>query len=492
MNSPRHNEATEIVRRRPSGTASTGEKTVGVAEDAPTRPAAKAPRNRLAKIQKLLPKVGTKFLDFQLIAELGRGASGKVFLAQQGDLAGRYVALKVSADMFDESQTLAQLQHTNVVPIYSIHRVKPFLAVCMPYFGSTTIADVLGGLADCASFPKNGTEFVRILNDRQGTFGNGSPAPWLEETQTAIASADTTVEVRGGRRRKPEIEHAAPPPRSTNILESLKKQNYVEAVLWIVSRVAEGLAHAHERGILHLDLKPANILLTDEGQPMLLDFNLARDTKSSLKNAGPLLGGTVSYMSPEHIRAFRREKVSVDARSDLYALGLILYELLTGRPSFPTHDGPMKSVLERMLEDRAGPPPKVRDWNKAVSPAVESIVRRCLEPEPDRRYQNCQELIEDIRRQLNHEPLKYAPEPSLLERARKWFRRHPRLVSSSTAVIALEAVVIVALLAFTAARRQQSANLENISGTPPVAAMSSTVSIANGMDHLPASIGDMP
>src|SRR5205807_1392074 len=113
------------------------------------------------------------------------------------------------------------------------------------------------------------------------------------------------------------------------LLDKLEGYTYVQSVLWIASRLADGLAHAHERGILHRDLKPANILLTDEGQPMLLDFNLSADTKLGTSPEAAMIGGTLIYMSPEHIEAFRGGQRPVDARSDIYSLGLILYELLT-------------------------------------------------------------------------------------------------------------------------------------------------------------------
>jgi serine/threonine protein kinase len=303
---------------------------------------------------------------------------------------------------------------------------------------------------------------------RQGRFGTASPSPWLEETQTPLAAADTTVEVRGDKR--PRAPDLAPTPRSLGILEMLKKLSHVDAVLWMISRLAEGLAHAHERGILHLDLKPANVLLTDEGQPMLLDFNLARDTKCPLDRTGPLIGGTLSYMSPEHLRAFRREDVTVDARSDIYSLGMLFYEMLTGRPTFPSHDGPVKEVLSRMLDDRNGPPPSVRRWNKAVSRGVESILHHCLDPLPSRRYQSASELFTDIQRQLHHQPLEHAPEPFPYERARKWFRRHPRLVSSSSAIIALETAVIIALLCFSASRRGDVPSPGTASAAAPLSA----------------------
>src|SRR6516164_5449504 len=98
---------------------------------------------RLAEALADMPAPGTDFLGFRLLAELGRGAFGRVYLAQQRDLASRYVALKVSTDILGESQALAQMQHTNIVPIYSVHRASPYQAVRMPYFGATTLADLL-------------------------------------------------------------------------------------------------------------------------------------------------------------------------------------------------------------------------------------------------------------------------------------------------------------------------------------------------------------
>src|SRR5262249_32199982 len=109
---------------------------------------AKDPRaaENLAEAVAGFPEVGRDFLGFRLIQQLARGAFARVYLARQGELADRYVALKVSPDVRGESRTLAQLQHTNIVPIYSIHRAKPFQVVCMPFYGATTLADVLKAL----------------------------------------------------------------------------------------------------------------------------------------------------------------------------------------------------------------------------------------------------------------------------------------------------------------------------------------------------------
>src|SRR5262249_18374461 len=148
------------------------------------------------------------------------------------------------------------------------------------------------------------------------------------------------------------------------------------------ARLADGLAHAHERGIVHRDLKPANVLLTDEGQPMLLDFNLAADANDPAFTAAALVGGTLPYMAPEQLRALRDGPGGrpADARADLYALGLILHELLTGRHPFPVHRGAVERVVPLMALDRRGPPPSARPGNASVTPAADSILRRCLEP----------------------------------------------------------------------------------------------------------------
>jgi serine/threonine protein kinase/Flp pilus assembly protein TadD len=393
--------------------------------------------HRLAEAVTTMPEVGSDFLGFRLVAELGRGALGRAFLARQGDLADRPVVLKVSPDSDGETLALAQLQHTNVVPIYSAHRAGPLQALCMPYFGATTLAHVLKGLRGREALPGSGEGLVSTLVDRKGSTRPGAAT---DHPAAPAGPADA-------------------PPAPATALDRLQKLSYVEAVLWVGARLADGLAHAHERGILHRDIKPANILLGDDGEPMLLDFNLAQDTKSAAGVAAAQVGGTLPFMAPEQLQAYQAQTCALNFGSDIYSLGVILYELLTGRHPFPTHCGPIKQILERMIDDRLRPPPRLRCWNRAVSPAAESIVRRCLEPDPARRYRSARELQEDLERQLAHRPLRHAPNPSWRERARKWVRRHPRLASSTTAA-ALAAVVVVALAGALALRGQRIARLE--------------------------------
>jgi len=388
---------------------------------------------QLARALAAMPEVGTEFLGFQLIGELGRGTFGRVYLARQGELADRPVALKVSGDVLGESRMLAQLQHTNIVPIFSVHHASPFHAVCMPFLGSTTLEDVLHHLRGQQSLPGSGQALVDTLNARKSiTRGPEDSRPQRTEPGQAAAS-----------------------------LKALQGLTYVQAVLWIAARLADGLAHAHEHGILHRDLKPANVLLADDGQPILLDFNLSEDTKLRSRASAAFVGGTLPYMAPEQLIAFRERTACADPRSDLYALGVILHERLTGRPPFPLRPGLLEDVLPRMIQDRLAPPPRLRPGNPAVSPAVESVVRHCLEAEPTRRYQTARELQEDLERHRNDLPLRHAREPSPRERLRKWARRHPRL-TSSTPVAVLAAMLLMGLGGLFAVRQERLARLEAV------------------------------
>jgi len=385
-----------------------------------------------ANSEATFPPVGSTFIGFHIERELGRGAFGRVYLARQGDLAGRPVALKIACDSFSESQTLAQLQHTNIVPIYSFHRAEPFQAVCMPYYGRTTLAEVIGHLRGRASLPSSGREL-------RSTVAHHSTA---EIPSASSASAFSNAQT-------PHVLPALPAPPAAPIhvhdgWAQLEGVSFVEAVLIIAGQLADGLVHAHARGILHRDLKPANVLLTDDGRPMLLDFNLAEDTKTRTDAERAAIGGTLPYMAPEQIRAFRDKTGTLDARCDLYSLGVILFELLTGRHPFPARRGFTGPVLAELLADRERGAPSVRLHNRAVSPAVDAIVQKCLAPHPSERYQHADELREDIDRHLSHLPLLHAPNPSWRERAVKWGRRHPRLASSGT--VAGFAVVFLSLL----------------------------------------------
>ena len=197
----------------------------------------------------------------------------------------------------------------------------------------------------------------------------------------------------------------------------LDRLGYVEAVLWLGAQLADGLAHAHERGIVHRDLKPANVLLTDDGQPMLLDFNLADDAGPRRPPTGRRRRHAAVHGPGAHSGAFgRRRPDPVDARADVYSLGAVLFELLTGRQPFPVSIGPTASVLELMLADRRGPVPAPAAGQPGRDAGGRGDRPQVPGAGPGPAYQSAAALRDDLARQRANFPLKYAPEPSPRER----------------------------------------------------------------------------
>ncbi|MDY3555759.1 tetratricopeptide repeat protein [Gemmata sp. JC717] len=382
-----------------------------------TEPAGAEPR---------FPAPGEVVGDFRLLSELGRGSFGRVYLAEQIGLAERRVAVKLSTRFgAAEPETLARLQHTHIVPVYSAHRVGTFQLVVMPFLGALTVADLLADQRTRGEPIRTGQALADTLNSRrEKTAPPSGPLPG--------ASAD-----------------APPLPVPAVALETLKRFTYPEAVLWIGAKLADALAHAHDRGVLHRDVKPANVLLTDDGQPMLLDFNLAADSA----RPGTRAGGTPAYMAPEQLALLQGRHFGVDGRADVFALGAVLYEMLTDRHPFPPPAGSGPDVAFELLRLRAVAPPNPGELNPAVSPSAAAIVLKCLAPDPVNRYPSAHALRADLERQLAHQPLAHTREPSIRERLHKWRRRHPRLASSGS--VAAVSVVLLALLGGAAVARQE-------------------------------------
>jgi serine/threonine protein kinase/Tfp pilus assembly protein PilF len=400
---------------------------------------------------------------------LGRGAFARVFLAEQADLAGRHVVVKCSTIEGSEPQTLAQLQHTNIVPIFSVHEdgATGLRAVCMPYFGGASLSQVLQLLWSKTSRPVRGEELVRALaevqaaaaaaaeprtenrgprtEDRERGTENREPRTGNEEPRAVSPSSFPVLgsSVEMVLPRAPRPSSVAPVQGGATPLDLLRQLNYVRACAWIVARLADGLQHAHQRGVLHHDIKPSNILLGADGQPMLLDFNLARNVHDTQAQTAAVLGGTVAYMAPEHLRALTSRDPQLvqkaDHRSDIYSLGMVLFEILVGQGPF-AHKGSYSALpvlIELMALERSRAVTSARGKRSDVPWTLESIVRKCLMPDPAQRYQQAGQLATDLRRFLEDQPLRYAPELSRVERARKWVRRHPRLTSSTTVAVVL-------------------------------------------------------
>jgi tetratricopeptide (TPR) repeat protein len=208
-------------------------------------------------------------------------------------------------------------------------------------------------------------------------------------------------------------------------------------------QAAEALEHAHQLGIVHRDIKPANVLVDGRGNLWITDFGLAHcQSQAGLTMTGDLVG-TLRYMSPEQALA---KRVVVDHRTDVYSLGATLYELLTLEQAFSGRD--RQELLRQIAFDEPRPP---RRLNRAIPRELETIVLKAMEKNPANRYGTAQELADDLERWLKDEPIR-ARRPTLVQRARKWCRRH-RPVATSLATAFVAAVVLAVVMGFWYQRR---------------------------------------
>ena len=370
------------------------------------------------------PEAGQTIAGFQLIEELGRGAFARVFLAAERQLADRPVALKVARAGSREPQMLARLQHTHIVPVYST-RTDPATGLhllCMPYFGRVTLAQILADPK--VRVARSGAELVAAL-DRLG----------------------------------PEAEQGPPARRSAG-RDALARRPYPRAIAWWGARMAEALEHAHERGVLHRDVKPSNVLVTGDGMPMLLDFNLARESVLDGREGAPAtLGGTLDYMAPEHLEALADGLADrVDGRSDIYSLGVLLYEAIMGaRPFTPPRAATSATeVLLVSAEVRRAGVPAMSATRPEVPAELEAVILRCLAPDPIARYAAAADLAVDLQAVADDQALRFAREP-ISNRVARRLRRHRRsLLMAGLMAAPAAAALMVASASFAKVRFERS------------------------------------
>jgi eukaryotic-like serine/threonine-protein kinase len=355
--------------------------------------------------------------DFRLIREIGRGGMGVVYEAEQMSL-GRRVALKVlpSAAALDprqlqrfqvEAQAIALLRHEHIVPVYGVGSDQG-----THYFAMQLID----------GFPL--TQIIHDLKAKQ----SGQADSRAEMPQTG--------EVARSGSDKPG------PPRSAVGSAMVRARCRDAARLGL--QAAEALDHAHQLGVIHRDIKPSNLLIDSRGTLWVADFGLARlpQEEHDLTRTGDLLG-TLRYMSPEQLRA---ERGGVDCSTDLYSLGVTLYELVTLRPAFDAGD--RQELVRRILHDEPIPPRRI---NASIPRDLETIILKAMEKEASARYGSARDLAEDLKHFLADEPV-LARRPGVVERSIKWVRRHRTMVITSTAAL-IVTLAITSLVLWQAKRR---------------------------------------
>jgi serine/threonine protein kinase len=349
--------------------------------------------------------------EFRILREVGRGGMGLVYEAEQASL-GRRVALKVlpfAATMdprqlqrfHNEARAAASLDHPHIVKVHAVGQERGVHYYAMQFIDGQTLADLIGQ--------------QRGVNADRSIIAHG-PRPAADTAPAAAAATERAPRDRAYYRRVAE---------------------------WGI-QAAEALEHAHQLGVVHRDVKPANLMIDGHGKLWVADFGLARTAADSGLTVTGDLVGTLRYMSPE--QALARHGL-VDHRTDVYSLGATLYELLALRPVF---DGADRQELLRQIAFEEPRPP--RRINRGIPPDLETVVLKALEKSPADRFATAQELAGDLRRFCEDLPIR-ARRPSWAQMGRRWLRGHKPLMAGLAAALVVGLAVLAGSLGWMARDR---------------------------------------
>jgi eukaryotic-like serine/threonine-protein kinase len=407
--------------------------------------------------------------DYRILREIGRGGMGVVYEAEQESL-GRRVALKVlsAGSLLDpkqvrrferEAKAAAKLHHTNIVPVFGVGRQDGYHYFVMQFIaglgldvvlddlrrlrqaksGATPAAKPVPAPASSRVAGLAGVDVARSLMTGRfaaaGPPGDGSLTEAFDGADPAGSPTPTTASMADSGSSSVIL-----PGSSGLSASSDPDRQFYRSIARIGIQVAEALEYANRQGILHRDIKPSNLLLDNRGNVWVADFGLAKTAEADdLTHTGDILG-TIRYMAPERFSGH------CDARSDVYSLGLTLYELVALRPAYEASD--RHTLMDRVLHEE---PERLRKVAPGVPRDMETIIAKAAARDPLGRYAAAAALAEDLRRFVEDRPIR-ARRVSPVERVARWCRRNQILAASiSVAAIAL---VAVAAMSLVYARRQ--------------------------------------
>jgi serine/threonine protein kinase/formylglycine-generating enzyme required for sulfatase activity len=365
--------------------------------------------------------------EYRIVREIGRGGMGIVYEAEQEGL-GRHVALKVPLphalhdptclERFKgEAKWAAQLHHTNIVPVFDAGECDGVYYYAMQLIRGDSLKEVLDDLRQLREAPPAAVEAAPADSVAHGLLTGQFTAPTLSAAPPPAPPLEEST--------------ASLPGQSSGLSAGGSHAEFFRGVARVGLQAADALCYAHRLGILHRDIKPNNLLLDLQGTVWVTDFGLAKaDSEEELSQPSAIVG-TLRYMAPERFDGHSLPQ------SDVYGLGMTLYELLTLRPAFGS-----SSHAELLDQVRHQDPPRLRALRPEVPRDLETICLKCLRKEPSRRYQSAEALAGDLRRFLAGEPIKARP-VGQLERAVKWARRRPALAALLTVIV----VALTSLLA---------------------------------------------
>jgi serine/threonine protein kinase len=406
--------------------------------------------------------------DYRILREVGQGGMGIVYEAEQQAL-GRRVALKVlpphalrdpqKLRRFErEARSAARLHHTNIVPVFGVgchEGTHYYVMQFIQGLGLDAVLTEVKRLRQARRLPAvrnehvdhaNGSAHAPSLGEVARALLTGqftAPGPGLDASPVESDPPAEAAQQAAGTEPAQEVPPRAEAPSSVVLpgASSLSESGrpYWQSVARIGIQVAEALAYAHGQGILHRDIKPSNLLLDMRGTVWVTDFGLAKAASDGgdLTHTGDIVG-TIRYMAPERFDG------RADARSDLYSLGLTLYELLLLRPAFTATD--RSKLMHQVMHEEPVPP---RQLDPEIPRDLETIVLKAMARESGHRYASAAELAADLQRFVEDRPIR-ARRVSVPERLWRWCRRNPVVAS-------LLAAVVMALLSFMAATFQLTA-----------------------------------